>query len=265
MLTKSPFYFGTTRKMVIGFAGLFSNIFIRTRDSAGTSKKIVKVPLAYANKEKFIVRLTQDPSLNEDIEILLPRMSFEIVGFDYDNTRQLNKIHKYVGTVAGKAGHQYTPVPYNLSFMLYTYTRTQEDNLQVMEQILPFFTPDMNVSIKVLQNPDVTQDCTLTMNSVNIDDQYDGGMEDRRYIITTYAFTMQMVYFGPVFGTSDPEHHFEDGPASNIIKKVVTNVNQLKYSAVVDPFDAGVDDPHTIDEMWEQRLGDPNDFDTDLQ
>lgn len=263
MLTRVPFYYGTTRKMVVGFAGLFSNIYIRTRVKDGTTKKIVKVPLAYANKEKFIVRLQQDPGLNEDTQINLPRMSFEITGYDYDAPRQLNKIHRHIGTQDGRPVKQFAPVPYTLTFSLYTFTRTIEDNLQIMEQILPYFTPDMNLSIKVLQNPDVTQDCTLRLNGVSVDDSYDGGFEDRRYIISTYTFNLDMCFYGPILGTKDEENHFEDGPQTNVIKKVSTNVNQFKYTAVVDPFDANTDENYSIDESWEMR-SDPNDFDKGL-
>lgn len=263
MLTKTPWYYGITRKMVVGFAGLFSNIYIQTKDSHGVTKKIVNVPLAYANKEKFIVRLQQDPNLNEDVQTTLPRMSFEIVGFEYDSNRQINKIQKSMLIKNNKSAYQYAPVPYNLSFNMYTFTRTQEDNLQILEQIVPYFTPDMNLSIKVMQNPDVVQDCTLIMNDVNTDDQYDGGFEDRRYIISTYTFTMQMNYYGPVLGTSDPENHFDSGAAVSVIKKVITNLNQIKYTATVDPFAANSADPHQVLEGWSDRGG-PDDFDTNV-
>lgn len=236
--------------MVVAFCGLFNGIYIRTRDKQGVTQKIVKVPLAYANKEKYITRLQQDPGLNEDIQVLLPRMSAEIVGFDYDNSRQLNKVHRTSGVRDGRQSYQYAPVPYNLLFNLYTYTKTQEDNLQILEQIVPFFTPDINLSIKVLQDPDVTQDTILTLNDVNIDDQYDGSYEDRRYIITTYSFTMQMNYYGPILNSFDPEGHFENGSEASVIKKVITNVNTMKYTAVINPFEANENDPYDIDEGW---------------
>lgn len=262
MLAKIPFYYGTTRKMVVGVGGLFSNIFCRTKDKSGKTEKIVKVPLAYANKEKFIARLQQDPGLNEDTQISLPRLSFEIVGFDYDSPRQFNKIHRHLSAKNGRTVKQYAPVPYNITFNLYSFTRTQEDNLQILEQIVPYFTPDMNLSIKVMQNPDITQDCTLTMTSVNTDDQYDGGFEDRRYIITTYSFVLQMNYYGPIFGINDAENHFESGPETGVIKKVTTNVNQLKYTAVINPFEANIGDEYSVDESWDMRIP-PNDFDTE--
>ena len=250
MLTRSPFYYGTTRKMVIGFAGLFSNIFTRTFDKDGVTQKIVNVPIAFANKEKFIVRLQQDPSLANDVEIVLPRMSFEIVGTSYDASRQLNKIQKNISSIGTRTVHQYAPVPYVLTFNLYTYTRTQEDNLQIMEQILPYFTPDLNLSIKVLQEPAITQDCSLILNSVSTDDSYDGSFEARRYIITTYTFSLKMFYYGAILGTNDPENHFENGEQTGVIKRVITNLNQLKYTAEIDPFSANANDVFNIIEGW---------------
>jgi len=260
MLSKIPQYHGITRKMVVAFGGLFSSVFCVTKDATGTTKKIVNIPVAYANKEKFIVRLQQDPGLNEDIQIILPRMAFEIVGTDYDSSRQLNKTNKTISVREGRNVHAYSPVPYNLSFNLYSFTRTQEDNLQIIEQIVPYFTPDMNLSIKVLQNPDVVQDCQLTLNSLNTDDSYDGGFEDRRYIITTYSFTLKMNYYGPFFGTIDTENHFQNGAPSSIIKKVNVNLNNNKYSVEIDPTEADATDPYTMPDGWVSR--DPlTDFD----
>lgn len=261
MLTSVPFYHGITRKMVISVGGLFNNINIRTFDKDGKTQKIVKCPIAYANKEKYIVRLQQDPGLSEDIQIMLPRMSFEIVGFDYDSERQHSKVKKILSNQDGRSTYSYAPVPYNISFNLYTFTKTQEDNLQIMEQIIPYFTPDFGLSIKVMKNPDVTQDCQLILNDVNTDDQYDGGFEDRRYIITTYSLTLKMFYYGPVLGTFDPENHFDNGEVGTVIKKVQVNLNNTKYTAVVDPFEANESDPHSIVSGWSERSGGTDDFD----
>jgi T4-like virus Myoviridae tail sheath stabiliser len=263
MLAKIPFYHGITKRMVIAFAGIFSNVFCVTKDVNGVTQKIVNVPIALANKEKFIVRLQQDPNLSNDIEILLPRLSFEIIGFDYDSTRQLNKTNKVMSEKNGKSVHQYSSVPYNLTINMYSYTRTQEDNYQIMEQIVPYFTPDLNLSVKMIQNPDIIQDCQLILNDFSVNDTYDGGFEDRRYIITTYAFTLKMSYYGPFVGINDPENHFDGGAANSVIKKVIVNLNSNKYTAVVDPFDANIGDPHNIVSGWGDRAG-PNDFDTNV-
>jgi hypothetical protein len=249
--------------MVVAFGGLFSHLFLRTFDSSGKTVKIINLPIAFASKEKFLVRLQQDPSLQEDVQISLPRLSFEILGFDYDSSKQLNKNQRIQSIKNGRSVIQYAPVPYNITFNLYSFTRTQEDNLQILEQIVPYFTPDINLAIKVMQNPDLTQDCALILNSVNIDDQYDGSFEDRRYIITTYSFTLQTAYFGPLLGTNDPENHFENGREASVIKKVITNVNNMKYTAVIDPFLANSDDIYSIDEGWSERTPE-TDFDTNI-
>lgn len=261
MLSRIPFNFNTTRNMVVAVGGLFSNIFCVTKDAQDVTKKIVNVPVSYANKEKFIVRLLQDPGLNEDTQISLPRLSFEIVGTEYDSARQQNKVNKSISIKNDRYVYSFSPVPYNLTFNVYSFTRTQSDNLQIQEQILPYFTPDMNLSIKVMQNPDVIQDCQFVLNSVSTDDSYDGSFEDRRYIITTYSFTLKMYYYGPLFGINDTENHFENGAPGGVIKKVIINVNTNKYTATVDPFDADKDDPHDIIEGWSARE-DSTDFDT---
>ena len=253
MLTKLPFYFQTTRNLVICVGSLFSNIFCVTKDTNNVTQKIVVVPLAYAPKEKFVVRLQQDPSLNEDLQINLPRMSYEIVDTTYDGSRQLNKLNKVTGTRDGNNVFSYAPVPYNLTFKLYSYTRTQDDNLQILEQIVPYFTPDMNLSVKIMQNPDVTQDCQLILESVNTDDRYDGAFEDRRYIITTYSFVLKMNYYGPVVGKGDPEHHFAPTDKVGVIKSVNVNLNTNKYSVTINPFDAKETDPHSLNAGWSSR------------
>jgi hypothetical protein len=259
MLAKLPFYYQTTKKLVIAVGSLFSSIYCVSKDPTGVTKKIVTVPLAYLNKEKFIVRLQQAAAMNEHAEITLPRMSYEIVGMSYDPSRQLNKVNKVNGIKDDRGVYSYSPVPYNLSFNLYSFTRTIDDNYQIMEQIVPYFTPDMNLSIKIMQNPDVIQNCSLTLNSVGTDDQYDGAFEDRQHIISTYSFSLKMNYYGPIFGIDDPEKHFQDSNPVSIIKKVEINLNNNKYTATIDPFSANATDNYTIDEtQWSP----PTNFDS---
>lgn len=251
MLSKVPFYNSITRKLVIAFGGLFGSIYVVNKDAANTTRKIVKVPIAFANKDKMTVRLQQDPGLNQDVEILLPRLSFEVMGYQYDGSRQLNKTNRTIGVRGNDTVKTFAPVPYNVAFNLYSFTRTMEDNLQIMEQILPYFTPDLNISIKMVREPEVIQDVPLILNDVVMDDQYDGGFEDRRYIITTYSFTMKTYYYGAAMGTTDPDNHFESGDAMSVIKKVDVDVNGARrYTAQIDPFDANTGDVYTIPESW---------------
>ncbi len=251
MITSVPFYHGTTRNLVIAFCGLFSNIFLRNRDSEGAAKKIVNVPISFISKEKFIVRLTQDPGLNEDMLTLLPRLSAEIVSINYDSSRQLNKMQKVVASTQDRSVYYYAPVPYVVSFNLYSYTKTVEDNLQIMEQILPFFSPEMNLSIKMLEDPELIQDIPMVLNNVSTDDQYSGSFENTRTIISTYSFSMKAYYYGPILNSIDSEGHFASSADSQVIKQVNINVaNSNKYTAVVNPFAAAKTDPYSIDENW---------------
>jgi len=256
MITTNPFYHGTIRKLIVAFGGLFNNLMIRTKDDTGATRKIVKVPIAFAQKEKFITRLQQDPSLQEDVEISLPRLSYEIVSYDYDSSRQLNKLNKKLCfRTDGTQIKTFAPVPYNITFNLYSYTKTLEDNLKIMEQILPFFGPDMNLRIKMIKDPEVVLDIPLILNSVTSDDQYDGSYEERRYIISTYSFTMRALIYGPLFGEEDvmdTGNHFPDeGPVQGVIKRVIVDVNGTsQFIAEIDPFVADSNDPHTVHESW---------------
>lgn len=261
MITRTPFYHGTTRNLVVAFCGLFSNVFIRTKDAAGVSQKIVNVPISYLNKEKFIMRLQQDPGMNEDTMLVLPRLSAEITNIQYDPSRQLNKTQKIIGSSGTRSVYYYSPVPYIVSFSLYSYTKTVEDNLQVMEQILPFFSPEMNLSIKMLEDPELIQDIPMVLNSVNTDDSYSGSFENMRTIITSYSFSMKVFYYGPILNSIDPEGHFDSGADAQVIKQVAINVtNNNKYTAVINPFAATAMDPYSIDENWVTivpKAGDP--------
>ena len=251
MITRTPFYHATTRNLVVAFCGLFSNVFLRTRDAEGVTQKIINVPISYINKEKFIVRLTQDPGMNEDTMLVLPRLSAEIASIQYDSSRQLNKTQKVVTSTGTRSIYYYNPVPYTVSFNLYSYTKTVEDNLQIMEQILPFFSPDMNLSIKMIEDPEIIQEIPMMLNSVNTDDTATGSFENMRTIITAYSFTMKVFYYGPILNSIDPEGHFAGSNDLQVIKQTnVTAANIHKYTAVINPFAANAVDPYTIDESW---------------
>lgn len=264
MLSKVPFYHSITEKVTIAFGALFSDIFIVHKDKSGKNKKAMKVPLAYSNKDKYIVRLLQgDPETNEDVAVTLPRASFEILSFSYDPARQLNKIHKNIGTVGSRNVLQYVPVPYDLEFSLSTYTKKSDENFQIMEQILPYFTPDLMLSVKIQKDPEIVQDIPVILNSVVVDDQYEGAFEDRRMIITTYSFTVKINYLGELKGIEDDNKNFDDGSSVlPLIKKVFVNLNNNKYSAIVDPLEANPGDVFEIDESWDLTI--PRDFDEDL-
>jgi hypothetical protein len=172
------------------------------------------VPLAYAPKEKWIVRLEQDPTLENNVYTTLPRMSFEIIGYNYDPQRKVNRMQQLkCGDGTGAVSTMYTPVPYNLDLSLYILTKTQEDGLQIIEQILPTFTPEYTLSINVVPDMSVKIDVPIVLNSVSVQDDYDGDFQMRRFVTHSLNFQMKMNLFGPISGR-------------NVIQEVNANVGE---------------------------------------
>lgn len=195
------FYNESMRKMTVAFGQIFNNIQIKKQNSGGTTIQSIRVPLAYGPKEKFLVRLDQQPSLDErEFAITLPRLGFEISGIQYDASRKLTKLQKFKQTQSSNNSimdYNYTPVPYNVSYNLYAFTATAESGLQIIEQVLPFFQPDYTVTINVIPNMNIKRDVPIVLNSVNYEDTYSGDFTSRRAVIYTLGFTAKMYLFGP--------------------------------------------------------------------
>lgn len=197
------FYNEGLRKMTIAFGQLFNNIFIQSTSSTGAVTKRVKVPLAYAPKQKFLVRLEQKPDLNErQFALTLPRMGFEISGISYDPTRKLTRVQKYrqvtPNTQGKKHTFNYVPVPYNIGYSLHCFTETAENGLQIVEQILPFFQPDYSVTMNLIPEMDIKRDVPVVLNSVSYEDTYDGAFTQRRAVIYNLSFTAKTYLYGPI-------------------------------------------------------------------
>lgn len=196
------FYHQRIKNSVALFGRLFNDIYIMRKNADGNGMSTVKVPLSYAPKRKYMERLLENPDLTTDskVAIKLPRMSFEIVNFSYDSARQLPKTTNYnkVGSNINQRTKVYAPTPYVISFQLNIYTKTQDDALQIVEQIVPYFTPQYTVTVKPLPGyPDVKDDVPITIQSITFTDDYEGAMEARRSIIYTIDFEMKMNFYGP--------------------------------------------------------------------
>jgi hypothetical protein len=202
MLNSNVYYHGIIRKCIVGFGSLFSDIYIDRREGDSVTGAVIQrlqVPLAYAPKEKWIVRLDQDPSLENHVYTTLPRMSFEIIGYNYDSQRKVNRMQQLKCVDTGGTGFtMFTPVPYNLDLSLYILTKTQEDGLQIIEQILPTFTPEYTLSINVVPDMNVKIDVPIVLNSVSVQDDYDGDFQTRRFVTHSLNFQMKMNLFGPI-------------------------------------------------------------------
>lgn len=246
MLNSNVYYHGIIRKCIVGFGSLFSDIYIDRREGdsvTGTVIQRLQVPLAYAPKEKWIVRLEQDPTLENNVYTTLPRMSFEIIGYNYDSQRKVNRMQQLkCGDGTGSVSTMYTPVPYNLDLSLYILTKTQEDGLQIIEQILPTFTPEYTLSINVVPDMSVKIDVPIVLNSVSVQDDYDGDFQMRRFVTHSLSFQMKMNLFGPISGRS-----IIDTVYANIGENEdFTNANRI-YTAEGDVTTATVDTESWLD------------------
>jgi len=196
------YYNESMRKMTVAFGQLFNNIQIKRKDSSNAVIQSIRVPLAYAPKEKFLTRLDQQPDLDSrEMAITLPRMSFEISTIAYDATRKLNKIQKFRAVKTGAEGkildYSYMPVPYNISYDLNIFTATAESGLQIVEQILPFFQPDYTVTVNAIPSLNIKRDVPIVLNNVNYNDSYSGDFTTRRAVTYTLGFTAKTYLFGP--------------------------------------------------------------------
>ena len=201
------FYNQSLRKLIIAFGQVFNNIVIQRTNKTGGVTARIKVPLAYAPKEKFMVRLDQQANLNSrEFATSLPRMGFEITGLAYDPSRKLTRVQKYSQVKTGEDGKKlnfnYTPVPYNINLQLYIFTATAEDGLQIVEQILPFFQPDFTVTINAVPALDIKRDVPIVLGNINYEDNYDGDFTTRRAVIYTLSFTAKSYLFGPMNNSS---------------------------------------------------------------
>ena len=182
------FYHQTSRKMVVAFGSLFNSIEVRRTNSAGSVIETLKVPLSYGPREKFLVRISADPALNPKIALSVPRMGFELTAMTYDGARKLNTIGRNVKAGTTGLKKQFSPVPYNWDFSLYVYVKNAEDGTQILEQILPFFTPDFTVTMNLVSSMSEKRDIPLVLNAVSSEDTYEGDFASRRSIIWTLSF-----------------------------------------------------------------------------
>lgn len=201
MLTTTPFYHGIIRKSIVAFGSLFSKIQIDRKDEGsvdGNTVQRIKVPVAYAPKEKWIIRIDEDPTLSNHVYTVLPVVSFEITGINYDVSRKLNRINNISCYQDGMMTGTRAPVPYNLDISMYVVSKTQEDALQIIEQILPYFNPEYTLSVKVIPETNTIMDVPVVLNSVAVQDDYEGDFQTRRFVTYTLQFTMKVNVFGPL-------------------------------------------------------------------
>jgi len=199
-----PYYHSLLKKYVIIFGTLFNNIRIERLNNDGTIAENLKVPIAYGPREKYLARAELNPSGIAKQAIELPVMAFQVTNIAYAADRKLQTTRSFFTTVAntdtGSPTYKkaYTPVPYDITFELGIMTKTVEDATRIVEQILPYFTPEWTISAKLLEGFDQLTDIPIIIDSVNIQDEYDTNFDQRRALTYTLNFTMKGYLFGPI-------------------------------------------------------------------
>ena len=197
------FYHEIIRKTVISFGTLFNDIHVRHQDSTGKDISQIKVPISYGPKQKFLARLQQQPELNKAVQVTLPRISFEMNNIQYDPSRKSGIAQTFKANDSGKLKKVFMPVPYNLGFELNILTKLQDDSLQILEQILPFFQPGFTLTIDLVDQIGEKRDVPMVLENIAFTDDYEGNFETRRALIYTLSFTAKTYMFGPIADSTD--------------------------------------------------------------
>jgi len=192
------FYNEIFRSVIIGFGSIFNGIEVKKSNS------IIKVPLAYGPTQKFLARMQQEADLNKPVAMTLPRMAFEFLGLQYDPTRKSTQTQTIINQTPDGANvkKNYLPVPYNMKFELSIMTKLNDDMLQIVEQILPYFQPAYQVPINFLGNLKEKRDVPIQLDNITMEDDYEGNFDTRRALIYTLSFTAKTTLFGPITDVS---------------------------------------------------------------
>jgi hypothetical protein len=212
------FYHEILRRTVISFGTIFNDIHIRHKNSTGGDISDIRVPLAYGPIQKFLARIEQQADLNKATQITLPRMSFEMNSIQYDPTRKAGVTQTFKASDGTNLKKVYMPVPYNIGFELNILSKLNDDALQIVEQILPYFQPSFNLTLDLVDSIGEKKDISVVLDSISFQDDYEGDFSTRRALIYTLQFTAKTYLFGPIADTTD-----------GLIRKV-----QVDYYASID-------------------------------
>jgi len=249
------FYHEHTRRAVAVFGTLFNDLYVIKRDGAGNQLQQIKVPLSYGPRQKFLARIRQEEQLTDPrLAIKLPRMSFEITSISYDESTRLTRGTQYKIPSASDpfgARTMFYPSTYRLGFELNIISKHQDDALQILEQILPYFQPEYTVTVNEVDNS-FKSDMPFVLNDVSLSDDYEGDFETRRSLIYTLSFETRIKYYGPL---SD---------AGNEIRETKTNLSDLDMTSsglpfsiqriTITPTNANEDDNFTINLSFDARV-----------
>ena len=189
------------RRTIIGFGTLFNNLTIKATNASDNVVSVTKVPLAYGPTQKFLARLEQSADLNKSTAMTLPRMSFEFTGLTYDPSRKVTTTQTFVvkDPDTGKETKKgFMPVPYNMQFELAIMCKLNDDALQIVEQILPYFQPAYNLTVELVEGIQEKRDVPVVLENITMEDDYTGDFKERRVLLYTLRFTAKTYMYGPV-------------------------------------------------------------------
>jgi hypothetical protein len=260
MLNNPHFYNRTIRKVVVSFGTIFNDIYVHRFNKDGSEQQRFLVPLSYGAKEKYITRLLSDPNLTKSVNVVVPRISFNLDGLNYDISRKKQTtLQNFSYTQTNGVSSQYVPVPYNFDFSMSIYVRHTEDGTQILEQILPFFTPDFTVTVNFIDGMCQKYDMPIILNSVTNNTDYEGDMMTTRLITWDLQFTAKGYIWPPVKSGRGLIGQYSDvgGPNANggYGGAIVNFYNDIDSDTVVtnikvqtDPLDATPDDEYGFSE-----------------
>lgn len=239
MFRSRQFYHEHVKRAIVAFGMIFNNININRVDGNNVTQQVIRVPLAYSTKQKFLSRIAQIPDTESrgEVALVLPRMGFEIQQFEYDPARKISPIQKNKAIVSGDAttavSRSYVSTPYNMTLSLYIFAKNQEDGLQVVEQILPFFNPDFNVTVNEMPELGIKRDIKITLDSIDYDDAYEGDFADRQSIIWTLNFTMRLNFYGYIADQGIIREAIVNAYAESNLENIANSKTYSKITATI--------------------------------
>ena len=252
------YYHEILRRTVIAFGTLFNDIHVRHTGKNGENLSEIKVPVSYGPRQKFLARIQQQPELNKATTLSLPRMSFEMTNIQYDPTRKSGITQTFKASDGTNMKKVFMPVPYNIGFELNAMVKLNDDGLQIIEQILPFFQPAFTLTVDLVDSIGEKRDIPMILDGISFQDDYEGDYATRRALTYTLNFTVKTYLFGPIAESTE-----------GLIKKVQTDFymntdkaaasREMRYTVTPDPITAGPDDNFGFDEQWEV-FGDGKDY-----
>lgn len=239
MLGMSPYYNRTLRKIIAAFGAIFNGIEIIKFDyttTPATELQRVTVPIKYEGKEDWLTRLYEDPDATRGVQVSLPSITWHMTNLRYRQDRRQSPFKAAILTESGNTATQvYNAAPYDIFFELYIYVRNMEDGYQIIEQILPVFSPEYSVTLKYVVdgNNFISQDLPFVLENVEYSNQYEGASGSVRIITWTLQFSAKAYFYGPQPSTAIIDESIinlrtaDTGSNSNIAATITTTVNPI--------------------------------------